>query len=194
MSRTGSRIILVDTEATGASPFSSVMTEFGAVCFESRRTFHGVLFDSMPHPDTPALPVLSGHGPGPRYQRDTDPKPIVIASAHHHADTDAHRAEVYRAFAEWLDGLGGNPQFWSDNPAFDWQWLSFGFDQAGMVNPFGFSARRIGDLAAGLSGNWRKTSNWKRWRVTKHDHTPVNDSLGNAEALATLLAKHNQSI
>lgn len=191
MSRNGSRIILVDTEATGRSPFSSVMTEFGAVDFANRQTFHGVLYDSKPHPDTPALPVLSD-GPGPRYQRDTDAEPILITHEHHY--TDEHRAEVYRAFTDWLASLDGQPQFWSDNPAFDWQWLSFGFDQAGMDNPFGFSARRIGDLAAGLSGNWRKTSNWKRWRKTKHDHTPVNDSLGNAEALATLLATYKQVV
>jgi hypothetical protein len=81
----------------------------------------------------------------------------------------------------------GRAVFISDNPAFDWQWVSAEFAKNSMENPFGFSARRIGDFAAGLKRNWRDANSWKRHRKTTHDHNPVNDARGNAEALWHLL-------
>ena len=54
-------------------------------------------------------------------------------------------------------------------------------------NPFGHSGRRIADFYAGLVGDFRSTQKWKRLRRTKHDHHPVHDALGNAEALIRLL-------
>lgn len=56
-------------------------------------------------------------------------------------------------------------------------WRYFG------ANPFGHSGRRIADFYAGLVGDFRSTQKWKRLRRTKHDHHPVHDALGNAEAL-----------
>ena len=51
-------------------------------------------------------------------------------------------------------------------------------------NPFGFSARRIGDLYCGLVKHAGKNSEWKhKYRKTKHTHNPVDDAMGNAEAL-----------
>lgn len=50
-------------------------------------------------------------------------------------------------------------------------------------NPFGHSGRRIADFYAGLVGDFRSTQKWKGLRRTKHDHHPVHDALGNAEAL-----------
>lgn len=73
--------------------------------------------------------------------------------------------------------------FVSDNPAFDWQWINFYFWKHLGRNPFGYSARRIGDYYAGLTVNFRNANRWKHLRRTKHDHNPVNDALGNAEAL-----------
>ena len=54
------------------------------------------------------------------------------------------------------------------------------------MNPFGHSGRRIADFYAGLVATVYKTQNWKRLRRTKHDHHPVHDALGNAEALIRL--------
>lgn len=51
-------------------------------------------------------------------------------------------------------------------------------------NPFGFSGRRISDLYCGMKMNSGLNSEWKRlYRKTIHDHHPVNDAIGNAEAL-----------
>jgi hypothetical protein len=61
----------------------------------------------------------------------------------------------------------------------DFAFLASDFGQ----NPFGHSGRRIADFYAGLVGDFRSTQKWKRLRRTKHDHHPVHDALGNAEAL-----------
>lgn len=105
----------------------------------------------------------------------------------------------------WVRELAGPPAtgagrgpgvatFISDNPAFDWMWVADLFDRADVPNPFGFSARRIGDLAAGLAGNWRNTNGWKKYRRTVHDHNPVNDALGNAEAFEEILRRSGQKL
>lgn len=89
--------------------------------------------------------------------------------------------------AAWVQlHSNGYPVFVSDNPAFDWQWVAAEFARAGINNPFGFSARRIGDYAAGLKGKFKDANSWKRHRITTHDHNPVNDARGNAEALWAL--------
>lgn len=75
-----------------------------------------------------------------------------------------------------------HPLFVSDNPAFDFQWISYNFWEYLNRNPFGWSARRIGDYYAGLTGNFRNASKWKKLRITKHTHNPVDDAMGNAEA------------
>lgn len=56
-------------------------------------------------------------------------------------------------------------------------------------NPFGHSARRIGDFYAGLVGDFGRASEWKRLRITEHDHHPVHDAMGNVEAFARILAE-----
>jgi eukaryotic-like serine/threonine-protein kinase len=68
-------------------------------------------------------------------------------------------------------------------PAFDWQFINYYFHRFLGKNPFGFSARRIGDLYSGLVRDASKASEWKKYRVTAHTHNPVDDAKGNGEAL-----------
>jgi hypothetical protein len=75
----------------------------------------------------------------------------------------------------------------SDNPAFDFMWICDAFWRTMNTNPFGHSARRIADFAAGLNGDFRKSQGWKALRVTKHTHDPVMDVAGNLEAFDRLL-------
>lgn len=166
------RYVFVDVEAAaGPSPFSGVMTEFGAVDFTTRETFHGVLRSA--HLDPPD----SGH--------------YVLDDAFPPHDLGTVMAE----FSRWLRALGDSRLVMvSDNPAFDFMWIADGFDRAGLPNPLGYSARRIGDLHAGLSGNWLDTNGWKALGSTTHDHNPVNDALRNAEAFEELLAAHGQRL
>lgn len=139
-----------------------MLTEFGAVEYDSRKTFHGALLEATPDPDDPAQSRRTGV--------ELQDKAIVMAE-----------------FAEWLKQFKGRPIFVSDNPAYDWQWINYYFHHYYGDNPFGHSGRRISDFYAGLVGNFYKTQEWKRFRVTPHDHNPVNDAMGNVEAFESLL-------
>lgn len=82
------------------------------------------------------------------------------------------------------------PVMLSDNPGFDFQWMNFElFNKLG--SPFlGHSARRIGDAWSGLRNRPNETQGWKKLRVSPHDHTPLNDAMGNAEAWNAMWAKY----
>jgi hypothetical protein len=99
---------------------------------------------------------------------------------------------VMKQFTLWLESITlSRPTFWSDNPAFDWMWMNDAFHVHTHWNPFGYSARRIGDFYAGFRRDPAKSCEWKKFRVTPHDHNPVNDALGNAEALWFILGAMN---
>lgn len=131
------KFIFVDVEGKGPAPTlnDAKRFEWGAVEYESRKTFHAV----------------------------------------------GATLENFRLFEAWLHQFG-DVKFVSDNPAYDWQFINYYFHYFLTRNPFGHSARRIGDYYAGLVGNFRAKQNWKRLRVTKHTHHPVDDAMGNVEA------------
>jgi len=159
--------IVVDVEADGPIPNKYSMVCFGAVVVEPTlgKTFYGqtrpVSWEWIPE----ALAV-SG-----------------FTRAQHEAFEVPE--EVMKRFAEWINKTSdGKAIFISDNPAFDWQWINYYFHYYLGKNPFGFSARRIGDLYCGMKMDAGVNSEWKRlFRKTRHDHNPVNDAKGNAEAL-----------
>ena len=93
-----------------------------------------------------------------------------------------------RAFDLWLETLAAGDRiiFVSDNVAYDWQHINWALWNRVGHNRFGHSGRRIGDFYAGMKGDWRDTQGWKKLRVMPHDDHPVNDALGNAEALWSL--------
>src|SRR3990167_1768285 len=96
--------------------------------------------------------------------------------------------ETFKDFEEWLTTqVKGRPIFVSDNPAYDWQFINYYFHFFLGHNPFGHSARRISDFYAGLVGDFSRTQDWKKLRVTEHDHNPVHDALGNLEAFERLI-------
>ena len=157
-------LIFVDCEAWGACPATGQLTEFGAVDFYTRRTFHGVIIESTPDPENPAMPLKTNK---PELQTER----IVFAR-----------------FNSWIRLVSkGRPIFVSDNPAYDFQWINDGFCRTIGTNPFGHSARRIGDFYAGLVKDFYTPQNWKRLRVTEHTHHPVDDAMGNVEAFERLL-------
>ena len=80
-------------------------------------------------------------------------------------------------------------QGWSDNPAFDWQFVHHYLMMTYSKNPLGHSCRRIGDFSAGLLRKPRDHSSWKKLKDTKHTHVAVDDARGNGEALIKLFAQ-----
>jgi len=99
------------------------------------------------------------------------------------------------AFGDFLKAAStGRPVFVSDNPAFDWQWVNYYFHRYAGENPFGYSARRIGDLYAGLTGDFAAANEWKLLRRTEHTHDPVDDAVGNAEALIAFADRHGMAL
>ena len=162
--------IVVDVEADGSIPGKFSMVCFGAVIVEPTltKTFHGKVSPISSEWIAPALAV-SGFT---REEHKTFDDP----------------AKVMKDFEDWITkNSKGNPIFISDNPAFDWQWINHYFHTYLGRNPFGFSARRIGDLYCGMKMDSGLNSEWKRkLRKTSHDHNPVNDAKGNAEALLSM--------
>jgi hypothetical protein len=163
--------ISVDTEASGPCPTLGDLISFGAVVIEPglERTFRS--------PDM--RPTCDAFQEGAY-------RSIGLTREEHLAYT-ATVEDGFRLFDEWLSGLRGNRYtLVTDNPAFDWQWINWGFHTYLGRNPFGHSARRIGDMAAGLSGKVNDHSSWKRLRRTRHTHDPLDDAKGNAEAFLAL--------
>jgi hypothetical protein len=186
------RIFLVDVESTGPSPARSVMTEFGVVDFETRAWFHGHLWDFKPTPGIPALPIATERNPGfTAYTEHLDDENYDGTTRHSPPKSQGtYEKFVFLGLTYWMAAVGGltRPVFVSDNPGWDFMWMAYGFDSVELENPFGHSSRRIGDFAAGLAGKWNQQTKWKSLRETRHTHNPVDDAMGNAEALAKLLA------
>ena len=162
--------IVVDVEADGPIPQKYSMVCFGAVIVEPTltKTFYG---KTKPISNEWVADALAVSGfRREEHEKFDDPK------------------NVMENFAEWIaKNSKGNPTFISDNPAFDWQWINYYFHTYLGKNPFGFSARRIGDLYCGMKMDTGLNSEWKRLhRKTIHDHNPVNDAKGNAEALLAM--------
>ena len=157
-------LIIVDVESDGPCPDLYSMVCFGAVCLNDlSKTFYGKTAPISNQYIKEALNV-SGYT---RFEHKEFPEP----------------KETMIEFKNWLESVDKKPIFISDNPAFDWQWINYYFHRYIGKNPFGFSARRIGDIYSGLVHDMRKSNEWKRFRKTKHTHNPVDDAIGNAEAL-----------
>jgi len=157
-------LIVVDVESDGPIPYKYSMVCFGAVVVEPSlsKTFYG---KTKPVSDLwiPEALAISG-----------------ISREEHKTFDDPET--VMKNFADWINLNSKNrPVFISDNPAYDWQFINYYFHYYLGKNPFGFSARRIGDLYCGMVKD--SFAKWKHLRKTKHDHNPVNDAKGNAEVL-----------
>ena len=125
-----------------------------------------------------------GHGVAPTLN---DPNGFEFGAVEYVSQQSFHGVgatkETFERFRDWLNKFDGRLVFVSDNPAYDWQFVNYYFHLFLGDNPFGHSARRISDFYAGLKKDFLDTQSWKAWRVTKHDHNPVHDALGNVEAV-----------
>lgn len=161
--------IIVDVEADGPIIGKHSMVCFGAVVLtrDLQKTFYG---QTKPISDSYVPEALKVSG---------------FTRAEHLAFPTPQ--ETMLKFLEWLKEVCGTnqPVLYSDNNGFDASWINFYLlDQVG-ENPFGWSSRRIGDLFCGFYND--PHYRWKKHRKTKHDHHPVSDAKGNAEALLYLI-------
>jgi hypothetical protein len=156
--------VMVDVEADGPIPGGYSMICLGAVLVKDRleHTFHGQL---KPVSDRwiPEALAVSGFTREETLGFD-DPKTTM------------------ENFARWLkQNTGGQAIFISDNNGFDWQFVNWYFWHFTGGNPFGHSSTNLGSLYKGMVKD--TSQNFKRLRKTPHTHNPVDDAMGNAEAL-----------
>jgi DNA polymerase III epsilon subunit-like protein len=155
---------MIDIESDGPIPGDYSMICFGAVLVDEKldKTFYGKLKPISENWIPEALAV-SGFT---REQCSEFPTP----------------KEEMERFTDWIsEHSNGKPIFYSDNNGFDWQFINWYFHHFTGKNPFGHSSTNIGSLYKGLVGDMFK--NFKHLRKTTHTHNPVDDALGNAEAL-----------
>jgi len=159
---------VVDVEADGPVPGLYSMVCFGAVKVTPQldKTFYGK-----------TKPIVSAYVP--------DALKVSGFSREEHLTFDDPE-EVMQKFEEWIkENSVGQAILISDNNGFDAMFMSYYFHAYLGRNPFGWSSRRIGDLYCGAVKDSR--AQWKhKLRKTKHDHHPVNDAKGNAEAVLAL--------
>ena len=157
-------LFVVDVESDGGLLGDNSMVCFGVVKLtqELDTTFYGKTRPLSKYYEPDALAV-SGFSREEHEQFD-DPQ------------------EVMERFEKWLkENSKGKPILISDNNGYDASWINYYFLRYIGKNPFGWSSRRIGDLYCGMKMDmW---AGWKKLRTTKHTHHPVDDAMGNAEAL-----------
>ncbi len=156
--------IVVDIEADGPIPGDYSMICFGAVIVNEKLdiSFYGKL-----------KPVSENWNPD-----------ALAVSGFSREDTLNFDSpfEVMLQFEKWIkENSMGRPIFVSDNNGFDWMFICWYFHHFLGRNPFGYSSRRIADLYGGLMKDAH--AKWQHLRKTAHTHNPVDDAIGNAEAL-----------
>jgi 3' exoribonuclease, RNase T-like len=167
--------IMVDVEADGPIPGEYSMISFGAVIVDKTldKTFYGELkpISEKFIPEALAISNLS------REQTLLHAEPVL----------------VMQEFAHWIKlNSKGNPMFISDNNGFDWMFICYYFHRFTGSNPFGFSSTNLGSLYKGIVKS--TFENFKHLRKTRHTHNPVDDAMGNAEALLAIVEKYGLKI
>lgn len=164
--------VVVDVEADGPIPGDYSMVSFGAVLVDSAGKLDQTFYSE------PLLPISDKYDPKALaisgYKRDylelwgLDPKTRM------------------EKFAEWIDmAVPKRPIFISDNNGFDWSFINWYFHHFIGRNPFGFSSQNLNSLYKGLRRDYY--ASFKHLRKTRHTHHPVDDAMGNAEALLAML-------
>lgn len=170
-------MLSMDVEASGPAPMHGDMISFAAVVIEEglSRTFDSG--NMRPECDKFSEGAYNAIG---------------MTREEHLAAPYSIRERIL-AFQDWTKSLNSpNGRFImvSDNPGFDFQWMNFELLNHTGEQLLGHSARRIGDVWSGLRRRPRETQSWRRYRVTPHDHTPLNDCMGNAEAWLEMWRLH----
>jgi len=163
---------IIDIEADGPIPGDYSMIEIGAIKLTENldNTFY---LDIKPMTNKFSIPALASIG---KTREET-------CNFHHEPD-----AAIF-LFKEWVQGNnkeGTRPMFFSDNNGFDFMFTHWYFMHFLGVDPFGWTSRNLQDIFRGMKMDMNNRG-FKKMRETKHTHNPVDDSLGNAEALLKMI-------
>ena len=156
--------VMVDVETDGPIPPDYSMICFGAIIVDDAldKRFYGQL-RPISENWVPERLKVSGFSREQSLQFD-DPEKVMVE------------------FGAWLKSNSKDKYFFiSDNNGFDWQFINYYFHHFMGINPFGHSSTNLGSLYKGLVKD--TTLNFKNLRKTTHTHNPMDDVLGNAEAL-----------
>jgi hypothetical protein len=160
---------VTDIEADGRAPGLFNMLEFGCVKLDRKldKTFHRVLKTITPHHDEKVLKDMGWTEDWINNRKDA---------------VYSHQAML--EYGRWISENteeGTYPMLFSDNNGYDYQFINYYFVYNNFDNPFRHTSRNIADIFRGLKKNCN--ANFKKLRDTKHTHRPVDDAMGNAEAL-----------
>ena len=165
---------LVDVEADGPIPGQDdySMVCFGAILFDKERKFDTTFYGET-------API----------SKNWDPEALAISgfSREMHQTFEEPKL-VMEKFKTWvLINSKGRPIFLADNNGFDFMYMHWYFEHffGKRQDPFGWSSRNLTDIYHGITGDMY--SSIRPLRKATHDHNPVSDSLGNAQAFATMV-------
>lgn len=160
-------LIMVDIEADGPIPGDYSMIQIGAVIVD-RKLDKGFFGSLKPITDKWIPEALEVTG----FSREDTMK------------FDSPMGTMMR-FDRWIrENSKGKPMFISDNNGFDWMFSHWYMVHFLGSDPFGHSSTNLGSLYKGCRCNMRE--NFKHLRKRKHTHNPLDDAIGNAEALITM--------
>ena len=163
---------MIDVEADGPIPATDAysMISFGAVIVDEKldKTFYGKL-RPISQKWIPAALAVSGF---------TREETLAFPEA----------KQVMQEFQAWLIQNGVKQAMGiSDNNGFDFSFMNWYCHYFLGQSPFGHSSQNLGSIYKGIKRNMRV--NFKHLRKTIHDHNPVNDAKGNAEAFNRIVAE-----
>lgn len=157
-------VIMVDVESDGPIPGDYSMISFGAVIVDDvlDETFYGEL-KPISEAWMPEALAVSGFSREQTLAFD-DPR------------------RVMEAFRDWIAANStSRPRFVSDNNGYDWSFINWYFIHFLGENPFGYSSINLGSLYKGMQKDM--FTSFRHLKKTPHTHNPVDDAMGNAEAL-----------
>jgi hypothetical protein len=169
-------LVAVDVEASGPCPQRGDMISFAAIVIEPN---FGWSFCS---------PFVM-RSECPNFEPET--YELLGLTRERHENALNTQAATMANFEQWaiavMQRAGTNRLVMvSDNPGFDFGWMNHACHMYLGYNPFGHTARKIGDIYSGLRSRPYETQGWKKLRKAPHDHTPYNDALGNAQAFLSM--------
>ena len=162
------RHVVIDAEYDGPVPGLYSMVSFGAVIAEPglSRKFYAELHPVTDQYDPAALQAIGLT----REQTLKYPDPY----------------DAMLGFKNWLAcNISGRPIFFSDNNGKDFAFIDYYFHKYLGENPFGWSSSNIGSLYKGARRDLYRS--FRHLRDTAHTHNPLDDAMGNAEALLKIL-------